>query len=226
MSISVSQFAGAYERQYLRQIKSPLLFATQADELMLVQAKANDQALIEPFMGELQKVLERAADFKPNEESDVLLAVKADLDRLYNASCSLPEDQREIKKYIAGLIETIMHSIRKGAADDERALLELAEETEARKAHFELLQSDLIADLLSDEDVIPAEQLLPTLLSADKSDLAQAVQLFDAEQTKALIEQGRNLISGLTQQSSEELANAKQSLEFIEGYLVFLEQNQ
>lgn len=226
MSIHASQFPGIHERQYLRMVKAAELFSIEPDELMLVQAKANDQALLEPFMSELQKVLERAANFKPNEESDVLLAVKADIDRLYNACCSLPEDQSDIKKYLANLIETIMQSIRKGAEGDERALLELAEETEARKAHFELLESDLIVDLLSDESVIEKEQLLPTLLSADKSDLAQAVQLFDQEQTRQLIAQGRELLNKLGSKPSETLKQANQSLEFIEGYLVFLEQNQ
>ena len=226
MSIPASLFPGVHERQYLRVAKAHELFSIESDELMLVQAKANDQALVEPFMVDLQKVLEQAAYFKPNEESDVLLAVKADLDRLYNASCSLPDDQREIKKYIATLIETIMQSIRKGAEDDERALLELAEETEARKAHFELLESQLIADLLSDESVIKKDQLLPTLLSADKSDLAQAVQLFDQQQTKELISDGRSLLEKLSSEPSDIIAQAKQSLEFIEGYLVFLEQNQ
>lgn len=224
MSITPSQFPGAYERQYLRCSKHPELFEAEADELLLVQAKANDQALVEPFMSDFQAVLERAAGFKPNEESDVLLAVKADLDRLYNASCSLPDDQRDIQKYIAGLIETIMQSIRKGAEDDERAILELAEETEARKMHFELLESPLIADLLSDESVIPAEQLAPVLLSAEKADLAQAVQLFDAEQTRQFIDQAHTLLSDLSKKPSVDLSEATQSLEFIEGYLVFLEQ--
>ena len=228
MSIAESQFPGAYERQYLRQLNAPVLFAMESDELLLVQAKANDQALVEPFMGQLQTVLEKAVGLKPNEESEVLLAVKADLDRLYNASCSLPDNQRELQKYIANLIETIMQSIRKGAEDDERALLELAEETEARKTHFELLKSPLIGDLLSDESVIPSEQLLPTLLSAEKSDLAQAIQLFDVEQTKQLISQGQTLLSPSdksAKQALDALLVAAQNLEFIEGYLVFLEQN-
>ena len=225
MSIMVSQFPGAYERQYLRQLNASELFSVESDELLFVQAKANDQALVEPFMSELQLVLERAVALKPNEESDVLLEVKADLDRLYNASCSLPEDQSDIQKYIANLVETIMGSIRKGAEDDDRALLELSEETQARKAHFELLESTLVSDLLSDQSIIPAEQLLPTLLSAEKSDLAQAIQLFDAEQTKQLINQGHALIDDTAGKSPGILLRAAESLAFIEGYLVFLEQN-
>ena len=225
MSIMVSQFPGAYERQYLRQLNASELFSVESDELLFVQAKANDQALVEPFMSELQLVLERAVALKPNEEGDVLLEVKADLDRLYNASCSLPEDQSDIQKYIANLIETIMGSIRKGAEDDDRALLELSEETQARKAHFELLESTLVSDLLSDQSVIPAEQLLPTLLSAEKSDLAQAIQLFDAEQTKQLINQGHTLTGDTAGRSPDILLSAAENLAFIEGYLVFLEQN-
>lgn len=224
MSIAASQFPGAHERQYLRQIKHPELFAIEPDALLLVQAKANDQALVEPFMRDFQTVLERAATFKTNEESDVLLVVKADLDRLYNASCSLPDDQCDIQKYIANLIETIMQSILKSAEGDERAILELTEETEARKMHFELLKSPLVADLLSDEPVIPAEQLVPVLLSAEKTDLAQAVQLFDVEQTKYFIERAHDLLSDMRGRSSVGLTEAPQNLVFIEGYLVFLEQ--
>lgn len=225
MTITASQFPGAFERQYFRQARQPDLFAIEADEMLLVQAKATDQALVDPFIDQLQIVLERAVSLKPNEDSEVLLETKAELDRLYTVSCSLPDDQRKTQQLMAGLIDTIMESIRKGAGDDQRAILELAEETEARKMHFELLQTDLVADLLSDEQVISPEALIPTLLSAEKADLAQAVQLFDAEQTKVFIEQAQTLLTGLVKQSPVDLTEATQNLEFIKGYQVFLEQS-
>jgi len=221
MPIQASSYPGAFERQYFRQVNYTALFKqVHLDEDTWYEAKAKDQTLLAPFMEQLQCVLERAVALKSNESSDVLLAVKAELDRLYTASCCLPEDQSQIQQSLAHLIETIMESVRKGAGEDTLALQELDEEAKARRLHFDLLKTALVADLLSDDVVIHETDLVPTLLSADKADLAQVVQLFDAEQTEQFISQAQAFLSNQVQGFDE----AQQNLHFIQGYLVFLQQ--
>ena len=79
-----------------------------------------------------------------------------------------------------------MRNIERGAAGDPQAIDELAQERAARETHFELLKTPLVADLLHPQTCIAADELAPTLLSADETDLTAALQLFDLEQLSAL----------------------------------------
>ena len=76
---------------------------------------------------------------------------------------------------------------------------------------------------------IPAEDLIPTLLSAEKSELADAVQLFDLKQAGEIVSQAEQfLTAGIIRLESEkapQVVAATKNLEFIKGYRIYLEDN-
>ncbi|MEW8459567.1 MAG: hypothetical protein AB2653_04590, partial [Candidatus Thiodiazotropha endolucinida] len=90
---------------------------------------------------------------------------------------------------IKKLVEVIMRSVWKGSGNASLAHQELEQEEIARRAHYELLESPLVADLLDPESPIAQDELLPALLSADQAEFEAAVTLFDPVQLKALLTQ-------------------------------------
>jgi hypothetical protein len=85
-----------------------------------------------------------------------------------------------------------MQSVWKGAGNDTLAHQELEQEEIARQAHFELLESPLVADLLDPESPIAQDELLPSLLSAEQADFEAAITLFDSAQLEALLNQAES----------------------------------
>ena len=138
-----------------------------------------------------------AVALKPNEDSEIILAVKDQLDKLYAISVSVADDQTRVQESLKKLLYVIMQSIKKGAEQDPKALQEIAKEESAREAHFAFLESKLVGDILDPESPIENEDLLPTLLCAEKDDLALATQLFDKDQMIYLLQQGKVLLDRL-----------------------------
>ncbi len=111
-----------------------------------------------------------------------------------------------------------MGAVRRGAGDDPQALQELAQEESARALHYQLLEQPLVADLLAPDSPVAAEELLPTLLSSEADTLAAALQLFDPQQLRTLVQEGHALLDGLQRQgrlpsaARERLALMEQAL--------------
>jgi hypothetical protein len=116
-----------------------------------------------------------------------------------------------------------MTSVRKGASDDAQALKELEQEDNAREANFHFLASKLAADILDPDSPITDTDLVPTLLSAEKEDLALASQLFDKEQLSYILSEGEALLN-LLEAEGHDVKTPAENFVFIEGYKVFLEQ--
>lgn len=154
------------------------------DTLLETQRLDHDELL--DFLGRLRLTVRRAAELQPNVGSEVVLELKEDLDRLYEISAGLAEDQSANQAAIAQLLEVIMRNVERGAAGDLKALDELAQEREARAVHFQLLEHPLVADLLHPQSTIGAAELAPSLLSERPDSLAAALQLFDLEQLAQL----------------------------------------
>ena len=184
MSIPFSQRPGRHERHYRRRLGNPLFAGARAelDGEALLEAQRLDHEELLAFLSELRTTVQRAIDLRPNEGSEVVLDVKERLDRLYETSAGLAEDHSDNQAAIRQLLEVIMRNVEHGAAGDPQALDELARERIAREAHFALLQSALVADLLHPDSCIAAAELAPSLLSAAAADLDAALQLFDPEQ--------------------------------------------
>ena len=220
-----SENPGAHERHLIRRHQN-ILFAERSTEIgsdSLQQTQKLDHDILQQFMLDFREVMNATVALKPNEDSEVILAVKDKLDKLYATSNSVADDQTKVQQSLRKLIDVVMQSVKKGAENDPQAMQELAQEESAREAHFAFLQSKLVADILDPDSPIENEDLLPTLLCAEKDDLALATQLFDKEQITFILQQGKVLLDQLNS-DGQDITQAAENYVFMEGYLKFLEQ--
>lgn len=212
MAIPFSQRPGRHERHYLRRTGNPLFPGSpqEQDDAALLDAQRLDHEELLAFLADLRAAVRRAAELQPNEGSEVILEIKEQLDRLYEMSAGLAEDHSHNQAALAQLLEVIMRNVERGAAADPQALDELGQERLARAAHFSLLASPLVADLLHPQSVISAADLAPTLLSATEDDLASALQLFDLEQTIQLCTDARECLAAHGQAPADARARCTQ----------------
>ena len=222
-----SQNPGAFERHLIRRENNPLFGERQvvvnSDSLMDVQKRDHD--LLQQFMLDFREAMSLAVALKPNEESDVILNIKDKLDKLYVTSVSVADDQSRVKESIKKLLMVVMQSVRKGAEGDPKALQELEQEDMAREANYAFLESQLVADILDPDSPIENEDLIPTLLSANKDDLALANQLFDLEQLAHILFEAEVLLNQL-EKEGHDLKKPAENFVFIEGYKQFIEQQE
>ena len=220
-----SENPGAHERHLIRRHQNPLFGErqTEVNSDSLMEAQKEDHELLQKFMIDFRDVITQATSLKPNEDSEVILEVKDKLDKLYAASVSVADDQSRVKESIKKLLDVVMKAVRAGAGNDSHALQELDQEEKAREANMAFLESRLVADILDPESPIEDQDLIPTLLSADKDDLALAVQLFDLNQLDFILKQGESLLNQL-ESKGDDVTKAAENFVFIEGYSQFLQQ--
>jgi hypothetical protein len=114
-----------------------------------------------------------------------------------------------------------MAAVRRGAGNDFQAHQELDQEDTAREAHFTLLESKLVADLLQPNSPIHTDELIPTLLSASKEELQLALQILDEMQLLMILSEGAKLLEQL-QDAGVDVTEAQQKLAFMHGYAEFI----
>jgi hypothetical protein len=195
--ILFSEFPGRRERHLLRKGNNPLFgdAGGAPTEGAVQEAQRLDHEELVAFIGHFRQLVLRASRLRPNEGSEVILALKEELDKAYEQAAGLADDQRETQGAIERLVEVIMQSVRRGAGDDPVARREIADEEQARAAHYELLRYPLVADLLCPDSPIAEGELAATLLSTDDQELAAVLELFDAAQLALLCAQGRELLT-------------------------------
>ncbi len=196
---------------------------TAADVL---SAQLRDQNELKAFMEDFQALVQRAVELEPNADSEVILKLKEDLDRAYETVCGLMGDLDEIRQAIRRLVTTIMSAVRKGAGNDAAALARLDDEDAARALHYRLLEHPLVADLLRADDLISADELLPTLLSAESDAFAAALQLFTPEQLGQLIQDGHRLVQAAGDSRHPRLRDAAERLAEMERHAAALADDQ
>lgn len=214
---------GSHERHLNRKHNNPLFGdkQTDLDQESMLDAQKQDHEVLLGFHKEFQQAIQETVSLKPNVESDVVLKLKDTLDKLYEQASIIADDQSESKEAITKLVDVIMLSVRNGAGTDVQAHQELDQEEAAREAHFNMLSTPLVADLLAPESPIHKDELVPTLLSAEKDELAPAIQLFDENQLILIIREGEDLINSLLNQNVD-INSAAENLVFIQGYIDFL----
>ncbi len=195
MRIPFSELPGRHERHYRRRLDNPLFDPpTEADDEALLEVQRLDHEELLAFITELRQTVSRAVALKPREETEVVLRLKEDLERLYETACGLADDQEGNKQAIEQLLGVILQTIRNNAEGDALAAQELAMEAQARTLHFTLLQQPLVADLLHPESLIGRDALVPTLLSEDADAVDAALTLFDEAQRAELAVEARALL--------------------------------
>lgn len=224
MLIQPSEHPGAHERHLWRKHQNPLFPAYVADDHALLDAQRQDYDARQAFNQEFRALLQAVGNLGNHSDSDTLLQLKERLDRAYEMACGLGDDQNEAKAAIRKLLRLIMTGIRKGAGDDLHAQMELDQEEMAREAHFALLEAKLVADLLNPTSPIQPDELVPTLLCSPKEELSLALQMFDAMQLPAILNQGASLLEQLQSQGIDVKA-AQERLAFIQGYAEFVVSN-
>lgn len=207
MPVPFSELPGRHERHYRRRLDNPLFSqATRLNDGDLLEAQRLDHEEIVSFVEELRAVVQRAVALKPTEESDVILKLKEDLERLYETSAGLADDQRDNQQAIEQLLGVVMRTIAGNAGGDALAGQELHMEAQARAMHFQMLQTPLIADLLHPQSLIEADQLIATLLSEAPEAVEMAVQMFDPEQVQEIAGQAQALLDMTDSQRQRENA--------------------
>lgn len=205
MTINFSPAPGPHERHLKRRLLNPLFQAPEREftQQDIDQAQKKDEENLMSFMTHFQSVVQKTTELGSNSESDVVLALKEQLDECYATSCAMPGDHSNLKIAIKKLISAIMAAIRKGAAGDTTALKKLDEEDVARAMHNELHERKLIADLMLQDSPIGEDELTPTLLNEAEDDLEAALQLFSEEQLSLVIKDAKSLLERLRKEGHE-----------------------
>lgn len=213
MTLIFSQHPGRIERHIRRKHNNALFPASErtiTPEQLLEAQRLDHEELVE-FIGGFRALVQKTVELKNNEEADVILDIKEQLDMAYEQASGLADDQSETKDAIKKLTQIIMHTISSNAAGDITALQELKQEQEARSAHYSLLQYPIVADLLHPESPITEIDLAPTLLSESSQGLQAALELFDDAQLQIICEDGTELLKRLDTEG-EAPEQAKQRL--------------
>lgn len=223
MKPSFSSQPGAHERQLIRCADNPLFppKRRQVIQIEVNQAQRRDAEEAVAFQERFRTLVQRAIDLSPQEDSEVILKLKEDLDQAYEQASGLAGDPREIKAALKKLLEIVMRAVWRGAGDDAAAQANLREEEAARITHFALLEHPLIADLIRPESPIAPDELAATLLSESQAAVQAAVTLFDADQLDLLCQNARSLLKSL-EASSVINDNARGRLREMEQYLAQL----
>ena len=208
MKLNFSRFPGAHERQLLRHSDNPL-FPDDKRQILQVeihQAQRKDVEEALAFQEEFRTLVQRAIDLSPQEDSEIILKLKEDLDQAYERCCGLAGDTHELRAALKKLLEIVMQAVWRGAADDAAAHANLREEELARATHFQLLEQPLIADLIRPDSTIGSDELVPILLNESESSVAAALGLFDGDQLTLLCQDARKFLQSLDKSVATETA--------------------
>ncbi len=217
MQVPFSEKPGRHERHFKRKLGNELMPCPLPDEYDkedLLEAQRLDHEELLQFLTGLRETVQRAVELQPREESQVVLDLKAELEKMYETACGLADEQGGNKSAIRQLIAVIMDKIRQGAGGDALAAQELAQEETARTTHFQLLEYPLIADLLHPQTLVASNELAGVLLTDPDDEVAQALTLFDQAQLQAICDDAGNLLeeTGLS-------ANYKQRVSLLQSRL-------
>jgi hypothetical protein len=212
MKIPFSNLPGRHERHFIRKLNNPLfddLIIDHSDEELLEMQRLDNDELVN-YLSELRALVQRAIALNPNEESQVILDLKSDLDESYEKACTLADDQRSNKVAISQLLEVVMKTVRSSAGNDTLAQQQLEDEVLARATHFRLLEQPIVADMLDPDTRIQPQELVPALLSESGEGLAAALEIFDAQQLQQTIADARQLLGSMDRAPDDAQARFRQ----------------
>jgi len=220
MKLQFSTLPGSRERQLQRQYNNPL-FPEQQRTIsagQLVKVQNEELAQLQVFSKDFQTLFDSASQLSANVQSDVILKLKEDADRLYEQAASLPGEHETAQQSLVKLVSVIMQAVRHGAGNDAKAISEIEQETEARAMHMELMKVPLIVDMLNPDSLIEPDNLAATLLSSEDEELRAGLQLFESEQITQLYNDAESLLHECEQQGHD-ISQAQQKLQIIANAL-------
>lgn len=197
MTNDPNQLTGAHERHLLRRSSNPLFGSPVYTSEDLERARFADQNELAEFIVEVQHVVMQCLELGETTESDVILKLKEQLDKLYERSCGLAGELSAEQTAIQSVITPIMSAIEKSAATDPKAMQKLEDEKAAREIHIQFLQNKLVCDLLRPDSTIGETELTATLLTEPLTLVIPVLDFFEETQLSHLILQGHDLIGTL-----------------------------
>lgn len=213
-------YVGMHERHLLRKDGNPLFGSPDYPAEAFIEARRHDAIAAHRFEEEMREVIQQAINLDANATSEVVLELRARLDRLYTCCSSLDGPCGEHKQALRKLIDIVMKAVWQAAADDPQARMELEQEELARQQHFLLLEYPLIADLTRPDTLIAQDELVPVLLCADEDELEAVLWMFDMQQLQAILQQAEALLDSLTEQGHA-ITRAWQNLSLIKEHLEY-----
>lgn len=186
---------GAHERHLLRKSNNPLFgnpTFTSDDHENARLADQNDRA---ELTFEIQQLAMRCLQLGESTESETILVLKQQLDKLFERSCGLAGDVGDEQTAIQTLLAPIMRAIEKNAATDPKALQKLSDEKITQKMHRQHLKNPLLCDLLRPDTSIGNSELPATLLSEATELMMPVLAFFDDAQLALLVSQGHKLLT-------------------------------
>lgn len=216
----VALTVGMHERHLMRKDGNPLFSLPAADYSgdEYIRARQRDSEELHHFHEEMRAVIQQAIELEANVESEVILELRGKLDQLYTRCSGFGSGCGEHKQNIRKLIDLVMKAVWQAAANDPQARMELEQEEMARQQHFRLLEYPLVADLLRPDTPVTEEELIPTLLHAEREELEAVLWLFEPKHLQQLTEEARELLEKLRSQDIE-LQEAWENLQQIESHL-------
>lgn len=220
MTLQFSQHPGSRERQLQRQYNNPLFPESERDitHEYLKQVQDEELAALKVFSEEFRELLASASQLSGQVDSEVILMLKENSDRLYEQAATLPGNNEEVQQALRRLTDVVMQAVRAGAGNDPKALSELQQETEARAMHVELMKVPLVVDMLNPESMITPGNLAATVLSATNDEIVAALQLFEVEQIEQLYKNADALLGECNRQGHD-VSAADEKLELIAAEL-------
>lgn len=195
MSLLFSKHPGCQESHLKRLYHNALLQPeTPITQEMVNIAHQEDLDELASFKDAFVSLVNQAVELKPNTDSDVILKLKEDLDKLYEQCAGLTGNTQDYKKGLQKLTKVVMQAIWTGAGDDTTAQSELSQEEAARAQHYELLEIPLVSHLLRPDSPILPEQLVAILLGEDVEQVQQILTLFDHEHLVDMKTQAETLL--------------------------------
>ncbi len=196
MDIPFSELPGRHERHFRRKLNNPLfprpIMSYGNDDLLEVQ-RLDHEEIIE-FLDQLRNLVGQAADLDAKAESEVVLDLKADLEKLYETACRLGDRQGNNKAAVSELLKIIMGVVSAHAGGDSKAENELMQEQTAREQHFIMLENVLVVDLLDEGSLILEDEMVPVMLSEDPQQVKIAITMLLPEQKVMLMNEARELL--------------------------------
>lgn len=196
MEIPFSEYPGRHERHFRRKLKN-VLFPRPVNEYTdddLLEVQRLDHEEIVEFLAKLRKLVEQAVALKQNEESEIVLDLKAELEKMYEVACRLGDQQGNNKSAIRDLLKVIMSTVRSHSGGDAKAEGELLQEEMARQHHFATLEHVFVADLIDPDTLILEDELAAVMLTEEEGQVKKALELLDQDQRFLLAEEAQELV--------------------------------
>lgn len=212
--LTFSDQPGMHERHLRRKVNNPLFADNDMEQQDINLARERDSQELEEFMQEFHALARDASQLDASVDSEVLIALKRRLEQSYERCCSQMGTHEEIKQGLNTLIEAIMAAVVHAAEGDPKARNKLENEIVLRRQHFELLQYPLIVDMLRPDSPLNADELVPSLLSAQETEAQTAASLFNQEQRDLVCRQAQALIERVAEAGGE-VDSARRILELI-----------